>query len=94
MPRRVTILVNDDGSVVVESSVPVGDSPSPTAAPVPVPVPAQEPVQVLMDEFLKAIKRNRKGAFEALGFERCSNVPVEKIEETIIALRAVVKVEK
>lgn len=98
MARRVTILINDDGMSQIESDVTVdvtaSPTPTPTAPPVEVPVPERPPVEVLMDEFLKAIKRNRKGAFEALGFERCSSVPADLIPEKIEALRAVEKAVK
>ncbi len=96
MARRVTILINDDGTSQIESDVAVDATASPTPTPTapPVEIPPKPPVEVLMEEFLKAIKRNRKGAFEALGFERCSSVPAELIEEKIVALRAVEKVSK
>jgi hypothetical protein len=90
MATRVTILISDDGTSVVESSVLVSGT-TPAPAPPVTPVEVQEPINVLKEEFLKAIKRNRKSAFEALGFERCSSVPAEAIQEKIDALRAVVK---
>ena len=90
MPRRVTILINEDGTSQIESDVSVDKTPTPT----PPPVEETDPLKVLMDEFLKAIKRNRKGAFEALGFEKCSSVPAEEIEAKTIALRAVEKAVK
>ncbi len=92
MARRVTILINDDGTSQIESDVTVEVTPSP--APTPVPEQETDPAKVLSKEFLEAIKRNRKGAFEALGFERVSHVPAEKVEEKIALLRAVVKVPK
>ncbi len=86
MPRRITILVNDDGTSQIESDVAVG-----VTASVPVPEPTKAPIEVLKEEFLAAIKRDRKAAFVALGFEKCSAVPESEIAAKIEALRAVVK---
>lgn len=90
MARRVTILVNDDGTSQIESDVTVEVTPDPTPSPTDLPAET-DPVKILKTEFLAAIKRNRKGAFGALGFERCSNVPAELIQDRITKLRAVEK---
>jgi hypothetical protein len=88
MPRRVTILVNDDGTSQIESDVSVGVAGS---APTPQPEQVKAPIEVLKEEFLAAIKRDRKAAFNALGFEKCSAVPESEIAAKIEALRAVTK---
>jgi hypothetical protein len=61
------------------------------SVPTPQPEQVKDPVEVLKEEFLAAIKRDRKAAFVALGFEKCSAVPESEIAAKIEALRAVVK---
>lgn len=85
MARRITLLIRDDGTSVIESDVPTTDIG--TAGPsIP---PGKSCVERLKEEFIKAIKAGkRKEAFEALGFDKCSDVPAELIPQTLDKLEA------
>lgn len=89
MPRRITILVNDDGTSQVESDVAVEATSTPTPT-----TQSSDPLTVLKEQFVAALGRNKKAAFAALGYNKCSEVPEAEIAAKTEALRAVVKVKK
>lgn len=81
MPVRITLLVDGDKTVVEKSEV-VSSTNSTEKLDKP-------SIEVLRTEFMAAIKRNKKAAFDALGFSKCSDVPESEIASKIEALKNV-----